>query len=189
MDNNELEEMREQLATLNEKLEKEPIVNDAMIETAVKERLNWFQKKSKYWIIAFAIYTLVEFIFLGFYWGVMNVCIAVAFAYIYKKSKEMDSIVFNVFEYINITRKMMKSIRIMKAALWIICGLIVLTDYISIYLNSDCLNTIECVVEYIRTTFLGVLIFILTYILIQCIIPEYDIKLEFMLKDLENIEK
>lgn len=45
MENNELEKMRAQLATLNEKLEKESIVSDKHISEATKKHISEMQRK------------------------------------------------------------------------------------------------------------------------------------------------
>ena len=45
MENNELEEMRAQLATLNEKLENESIVDERLVSEATKKHISELQRK------------------------------------------------------------------------------------------------------------------------------------------------
>jgi len=189
MENNELEEMREQLATLNEKIEKEPIVNDAMIENAVKERLNWFQKKSKRLIIIFAILTPVIFYIRAIYCGLMCLGCVIAFSFIYRKSKEMDMMTYNVAKYITTTKKMIKAIKILKRVLWILGGFIVLAVYLVIYLNHGHSNTVEIVARYAITTIIMIMALSFMYAIIQFFVPEFGVELDNMLKDLKKTEE
>lgn len=194
MENNELEEMREQLATLNEKIENEPIVNDEMIESAVKERLNWFQKKSKRLIIIFAILTPLLGYFIGLFFGIMCLECLMVFAYIYVNSKKMNEMTYNVAEYTYRTKKMVKAVGGLKRVFWITGAICLVLVYLVvflkyIYLETGEINTMGCVGAFASSTLVMIFLFAIVYVCIQLFLPEINIKLEFMLKDLENIEK
>ena len=57
MENNELEEMRAQLATLNEKLENESIVDEKHFSEATKKHLSELQRKLIGRIVIFGVLT------------------------------------------------------------------------------------------------------------------------------------
>lgn len=194
MENNELEEMREQLATLNEKIEKEPIVNDAMIENAVKERLNWLQKKSMRMIIIFAILTPLMGYFVGLLICFMCLECLMVFAYICANSKKMNDMTYNVAEYTCRTKKMVRAVGGLKRVFLITGGICLVLLYLVVFLNyiyseSGHFNVVGCVGELVISTLVMIVLFSIFYACIQFFLPEIKIKLEFMLKDLENIEK
>lgn len=65
MENNdkELEVMREQLATLNKKLEDQAIVNDKLMRNAMKNKMSWIKKLVWAEIIAVPFFILIFFSF------------------------------------------------------------------------------------------------------------------------------
>ena len=65
METNELEEMKAQLAVLNEKLETEPIVSEAMLSNATKKSVTRMQRKLLIRIIVAAVLAYFVYGFFG----------------------------------------------------------------------------------------------------------------------------
>ncbi|MBO7528497.1 MAG: hypothetical protein J6T37_01325, partial [Bacteroidales bacterium] len=69
MENNELDEMRAQLATLNEKLEKESIVSDKHISEATKKHISELQRKLIRRIIVLSVMSPIMARYVGLYFA------------------------------------------------------------------------------------------------------------------------
>ena len=112
MENNELEEMRAQLATLNEKLNTEAIVSDIMLGNATKKRVSTMHKKLLVRIITITILMpIIVFKFLGLYFLPWCLGIIILNLYIYLKSRKMNSRPMSIAEYATQVHKMIKTYR------------------------------------------------------------------------------
>jgi len=125
MENNELEEMRAQLAVLNEKLEAEAIVSDTLLSNATKKSVSQMRKKLLIRIIVAA--GLAYFVdgFLG-HWFLEWLLGAMALnIYVLLKTRKVVS------EPLNVTEHVAQMHRVIKLYRW---GRIILFIFFSLWL-------------------------------------------------------
>ena len=144
MENKELEEMRAQLAILNEKLENESIVDERLVSEATKKHISELQRKLIGRIViitlwaAFFYWKLELGIFLLWCVGLLLISI-----YTYLVVRQGNSVSMPVTEYARRLRKALKIYKIGNRFLWILTIILILAwaTYVLV-LNWDCLNLV-----------------------------------------------
>ena len=137
MENNELEEMRVQLATLNEKLENESIVDDRLFSEATKKHVSELQRKLIGRIIMFTLlaayfYWKLELgIFLLWCMGLLVISI-----YMYLVVRKGNSTSMPVTEYARRLRKALKIYKIGNRFLWILTICLILAWGVYVFVLS-----------------------------------------------------
>ena len=119
METNELEEMKAQLATLNEKLEGESIVDERHFSEATKQHLSELQRKLIRRIVLFGVLTPVLSYFLGLYFGLWCLGIIALSIYVYRMTRQNDSTSMTVAEYTQRIRKALKTYKKANKFMWI----------------------------------------------------------------------
>ena len=109
MENNELEEMRAQLATLNEKLENESIVDERLVNEATKKHISELQRKLIGRIVIFSVLAPFLYYFLGLYFGLWCLGIAILSIYVYRMTHKTISASMTMTEYDQRIRKALKT--------------------------------------------------------------------------------
>ena len=119
METNELEEMKAQLATLNEKLEGESIVDEKHFSEATKKHVSKLQRKLIGRIIVFGVLTPILSYFLGLYFGLWCLGIVVLSIYVYRMTSKTYSASMTVTEYTQRIRKALKTYKKANKFMWI----------------------------------------------------------------------
>ena len=135
MENNELEEMRVQLATLNEKLEGESIVDERHFSEATKKHLSELQQRLIGRIIIFAVLAPFLYYFLGLYFGLWCLGIVILSIYVYRITNKAYSVSMTVTEYTQRIRKALKTYKKANKIMWILSILLILAfgTYVLVY--------------------------------------------------------
>ena len=185
MENNELEEMRAQLATLNEKLEGESIVDERHFNEATKKHLSELQRKLIVRIIVITAWAVF------FYWklelGIFLLwCVGslVVSLYMYLVVRKGDSASMTMSEYAQRIRKAMKIYKRANRFLWILTILLILAwgTYVLI-LNWP--SNIETVLPiFFVCCFIALIMWVSYYISNVCVSPDVELMLEQVLEDL-----
>ena len=191
MENNELEEMRAQLATLNEKLEGESIVDERHFSEATKKHVSELQRKLIGRIIvitAWAVFFYWKFelgIFLLWCVGLLVVSI-----YMYLVVRKGNSASMPVTVY---ARRLSKALKIYKKAnklLWILSILLILAfgTYVLIYVLvfPGSANLGRALVVFIVCCIIALIMWVSYYISNVCVSPDVELMLEQVLEDLEK---
>ena len=184
METNELEEMKAQLAVLNEKLESEPIVSEAMLSNATKKSVTKMQRKLLIRIIVAAVLAYFVYGFFGCWFlewllGAMALNI-----YVDLRTRKINSKPMNVADNSKYTHRTLKIYK------W---GRIILFVFFSLWLvYVGILNLIHfgptekgfmilftCI---LFDTFLASFYYVIDEIFVK---PDVEITLEGVLKDLE----
>ena len=190
MENNELEEMRAQLATLNEKLENESIVDGKHFSEATKNHLSKLQRKLMGRIIMFTLLAAY------FYWklelGIFllwSLGLLVTSIYVYWVVRKGNSASMPITEYARRIRKALKIYKRVNMIMWVLTALLVLAwgTYVLI------LNCISNEVVPIATFgvfmvcfFVAFFMGIYYYITNVCVSPDVELMLEQVLEDLDK---
>ena len=120
MENNELEEMRAQLATLNEKLENESIVDERLVSEATKKHVSELQRKLIGRIVMFTVLAPLLYYFLGLYFGLWCLGIVILSIYVYRMTHKTISASMTVTEYAQRIRKALKTFKKTNRFMWIL---------------------------------------------------------------------
>lgn len=185
MENNELEEMRTQLATLNEKLEKESIVSDKHISEATKKHISEMQRKLLIRMIVVAV--LTPFICLWIGWYFLPWCLGVISLnlYIYLKTRRWNLESLNVADNSRRIHKMMKVYKRTRRLLMIFfcLSLIIVGLFVLIVTNAS----MKGVSAFSMCLYIDIIVVCLYYVIDKVfVIPDVEIVLEGILKDLEE---
>ncbi len=190
MENNELEEMRAQLATLNEKLENESIVDERLVSEATKKHLSELQRKLIGRIIMFTLlaayfYWKLELgIFLLWSLGILVISI-----YMYLVVRKGNSTSMPVTEYARRLRKALKIYKIGNRFMWILTIILILA-WGTYVLILNCISNevvpITAFGVFMVCFFIAFFMGIYYYITNVCISPDVELMLEEVLEDLEN---
>ena len=190
MENNELEEMRAQLATLNEKLENESIVDEKLVSEATKKHISKLQRKLIGRIIMFTLlaayfYWKLELgIFLLWSLGILVISI-----YMYLVVRKGNSTSMPVTEYARRLRKALKIYKIGNRFMWILTIILVLA-WGTYVLILNCISNevvpITAFGVFMVCFFIAFFMGIYYYITNVCISPDVELMLEEVLEDLEN---
>ena len=187
MENDELEIMRAQLATLNEKLEDESIVDERHFSEATKKHLSELQKKLIGRIIVITAWAVF------FYWklelGIFLLwCVGllVISIYMYWVVRKGNSTSTPMTEYAQRIRKALKIYKTGNRFLWILTILLILAwgAYVLV-LNWP--SNLEIVLPiFFVCCFIALIMWVYYYISIVCISPDVELMLEQVLEDLEK---
>ena len=189
MENNELEEMRAQLATLNKKLEGESIVDEKHFSEATKKHVSELQKKLIGRIIIFAVLAPFLYYFLGLYFGLWCLGIIALSIYVYRMTRKTYSTSMNVAEYTQRIRKALKTYKKANKFIWILSILFILAfgTYVLIYvLVSHSSNLGQAIVVFIVCCFIALFMWVCYYISNVCVSPDIELMLEQVLDDLDK---
>ena len=190
MENKELEEMRAQLATLNEKLENESIVDEKHFSEATKKHLSKLQRKLMVSIIiytawaAYCYWKLELGLFLLFCMG--NLILSI---YLYRVARKGSSASMPMTEYARQIRKALKIYKRVNMLIWVLTALLILA-WGTYVLILNCISkevvSIAAFGVFIVCFFIAFFMGITYYIGYMCISPDVEIMLEQVLEDLEK---
>ena len=187
MENNELEEMRAQLATLNEKLEHENIVDEKHFSEATKNHLSKLQRKLIGNIIiytawaAYCYWKLELGIFLFFCLG--NLILSI---YLYRVARKGSSASMPMAEYARRIRMALKIYKRVNMLMWVLTALLILAwgAYVLI-LNWP--SNLEIVLPiFFVCCFIALFMWVSYYIGYVCVSPDVELMLEQVLEDLDK---
>ena len=187
MENNELEEMRAQLATLNEKLENESIVDEKHFSEATKNHLSKLQRKLIGNIIiytawaAYCYWKLELGIFLFFCLG--NLILSI---YLYRVARKGSSASMPMAEYARRIRMALKIYKRVNRLMWVLTALLILAwgAYVLI-LNWP--SNLEIVLPiFFVCCFIALFMWVSYYIGYVCVSPDVELMLEQVLEDLDK---
>ncbi|MCR5660125.1 MAG: D52 family tumor protein [Bacteroidales bacterium] len=187
MENNELEEMRAQLATLNEKLEGESIVDERHFSEATKKHLSELQRKLIRRIVLFGVLAPFLYYFLGLYFGLWCLGIVILSIYVYLMTGKAYSVSMTVTEYTQRIRKALKTYKKANKIMWILSILLILAfgTYVLVYvLVSHSSNLGQALVVFIVCCFIALAMWVCYYISNVCVSPDVELMLEQVLEDL-----
>ena len=189
MENNELEEMRAQLATLNKKLENESIVDEKLANEATKKHVSELQRKLIGRIVLISAWAVF------FYWklelGIFLLwCVGllVISIYTYLVVRQGNSVSMPVTEYVRRLRKALKIYKKGNRFLWILTILLIMAwgAYVLV-LNWP--SNLEQVFTVFFVCFMIALILLVAYFISNVYVsPEVELMLEQVLEALEKDE-
>lgn len=187
MENNELEEMKAQLATLNEKLENENIVDEKLLGEATKKHLSELQRKLIGRIIMFTV--LVVF----FYWklelGIFllwSLGLLVTSIYVYWVVRKGNSASMPVSQYARRLRNALKIYKIGNRFLWISTILLILAWGIYVLILNWPSNLETVFVIFFVCCLIALIMWVTYYISNVCVSPDVELMLEQVLVDLDK---
>ncbi len=185
MENNELEEMRAQLATLNEKLENESIVDERLVSEATKKHLSELQRKLIGRIVLFGVLAPFLSYFLGLYFGLWCLGIVVLSIYVYLMTHKTISASMNVTEYVQRIRKALKTFKKANKFLWVfsISFLVLFAIVLAIYLaiHNELARGLGV---FFVSLFIAIIMWVSYYISNVYVSPDVELMLEQVLEDL-----
>ena len=192
MENDELEEMKVQLATLNEKLEGESIVDERHFNEATKKHVSKLQRKLIGRIIVFGVLTPILSYFLGLYFGLWCLGIIALSIYVYRMTGKAYSVSMTVTEYAQKIRKALKTYKKANNIMWVFSILLILAfgTYVLVYvLVSHSSNLGQALVVFIVCCFIALAMWVCYYISNVCVSPDVELMLEQVLEDLSKVEQ
>ena len=186
MENNELEEMRAQLATLNEKLEKESIVSDKLISEATKKHISELQRKLIRRIIVLSVLSPIMARYVGLYFALWCLVVIILNIYVYRVVNKGNYASASVTEYTQSVRKALKTFKRINRFMWFFS--ISLTMLLGIVMFIGNLQTIPrlAYISIMVCSFFSFILWIAYYISNVMISPDVELMLEIILKDLEE---
>ena len=186
MENDELEVMRAQLATLNEKLEGESIVDEKHFSEATKKHLSELQRKLIGRIIIFAVLTPFLYYFLGLYFGLWCLGIVILSIYVYRTTNKAYSVSMTVSEYARRIRKALKIYKKGNRFLWILTILLILAWGIYLLILNWPSNLEIVLPIFFVCCFIALFMWVFYYIGNVCVSPDVELMLEQVLEDFEK---
>ena len=185
MENKELEEMKAQLATLNEKLENESIVDEKLLGEATKKHLSELQRKLIGRIVLISAWAVFFYwrLELGIFllWCVGLLAISI---YMYLVVRQGNSASMPVTEYARRLRKALKIYKIGNRFLWILTIILILA-WATHVLVLNWPSNLEQVFTVFFVCFIIALILLVAYFIRNVYVsPEVELKLEMVLEDL-----
>jgi len=186
-----LEEMRAQLATLNEKLEDESIVDERHFNEATKKHLSELQRKLIGRIIVFSVLTPIVSYFLGLYFGLWCLGIIVLSVYVYRMTRQTYSTSMTVAEYTQRVRKALKTYKKSNKFMWFFSIAFIMLFSIlvatSLSISHWSSKGIEGVLGAVIVCFyISITLGVSYYISNVCISPNVELMLEQVLEDLDK---
>ena len=190
MENNELEEMRAQLATLNEKLENESIVDERLVSEATKKHISELQRKLIGRIVLFGVLAPFLSYFLGLYFGLWCLGIVILSIYVYQMTGKTYSISMSVTEYTQRIRKALKTYKKANKFLWIfsISFLMLFAIIIAIMLVIQN-EMVRGLGVFFVSLIIAIIMWVSYYISNVYVSPDVELMLEQVLEDLEKEEQ
>ena len=187
MENNELEEMRAQLATLNEKLESESIVNERHFSEATKKHVSELQRKLIGRIILISAWAVF------FYWklelGIFLLwCVGllVISIYMYLVVRQGNSASMPVTEYARRLRNALKIYKKGNRFLWILTILLILAWGTYVLVLNWPSNLEQVFTVFFVCSMIALILLVAYFIKNVYVSPEVELKLEMVLEDLEK---
>jgi hypothetical protein len=187
MENNELEEMRAQLATLNEKLENENIVDERLVSEATKKHISELQRKLIGRIVIITLWAAY------FYWRLelgifLLLCVGLLIIsiYMYCVVRHGNSASLPVTEYARRLRKALKIYKKGNGFMWFLSIVLILAwgTYVLV-LNWP--SNLEQAFIVLFVCFLIALLLLVAYFIKNVYVsPDVELKLEMVLEDLEK---
>ena len=184
-----MEEMKAQLATLNEKLDGESIVDEMHFSEATKKHVSKLQRKLIGRIIIFGVLTPILSYFLGLYFGLWCLGIIALSIYVYRITRKTYSTSMTVAEYTQRIRKALKTYKKANKFMWILSILFILAfgTYVLIYvLISHSSNLGQAIVVFIVCCFIALFMWVCYYISNVCVSPDVELMIEDVLIDLDE---
>ena len=185
MVNNELEEMRAQLATLNGKLDNESIVDERLVSEATKKHVSELQRKLIGRIVIITLWAAY------FYWRLelgifLLLCVGLLIIsiYMYCVVRHGNSASLPVTEYARQLRKALKIYKIGNRLMWILTIILILAwgTYVLV-LNWP--SNLEQAFIVLFVCFLIALLLLVAYFISNVYVtPDVELKLEKVLEDL-----
>ena len=185
MENNELEEMRAQLATLNEKLDNESIVDERLVNEATKKHVSELQRKLIGRIVIITLWAAY------FYWRLelgifLLLCVGLLIIsiYMYCVVRHGNSASLPVTEYARQLRKALKIYKTGNRLMWILTIILILAwgTYVLV-LNWP--SNLEQAFIVLFVCFLIALLLLVAYFISNVYVtPDVELKLEKVLEDL-----
>ena len=185
MENNELEEMRAQLATLNEKLEKESIVSDKHISEATKKHISEMQRKLIIRMIVVAVLTPFICGSLGLYFLPWCLGVISLNLYIYLKTRKWDLESLNVADCSKLIHNMMRLYKRMRKMLMIFfCLFLIIVGLLVLIVTGA---STQGVSKFLMCLYFDIFVICIYYIIDKYFVkPDIELVLEGILKDLEE---
>ena len=187
MENYELEEMREQLARLNEKLENENIVDERLVSEATKKHLSELQRKLIGRIVLITAWAVF------FYWklelGIFLLwCVGllVISIYMYLVVRKGNSASMPVMEYARRLRKALQIYKIGNRFLWILTILLILAWATYVLVLNWPSNLEQVFTVFFVCSMIALILLVAYFIKNVYVSPEVELKLEMVLEDLEK---
>ena len=187
MENYELEEMKAQLATLNEKLESESIVNERHFSEATKKHFSELQRKLIGRIVLISAWAVF------FYWklelGIFLLWCAgllVISIYMYLVVRQGNSASMPVTEYARRLRKALKIYKIGNRFLWILTILLILAWATYVLVLNWPSNLEQVLTVFFVCSMIALILLVAYFIKNVYVSPEVELKLEMVLEDLEK---
>ena len=187
MENKELEEMRAQLATLNEKLENESIVDERLVSEATKKHISELQRKLIGRIVIITLWAAY------FYWRLelgifLLLCVGLLIIsiYMYCVVRHGNSASLPVTEYARHLRKALKIYKKGNGFMWFLSIVLILAwgTYVLV-LNWP--SNLEQAFIVLFVCFLIALLLLVAYFISNVYVtPDVELKLEMVLEDLEK---
>lgn len=191
MENNDLEEMKAQLATLNEKLENESIVDERLVSEATKKHLSELQRKLIVRIVIFSV--LLPFIsyFAGLYFGLWCLGVIILNIYVFRVVRKEETTSVSVTEYAQQIRKALKTYKKANKFMWIfsISFITLFSILVATTLSIDAWSSrgIEGVLGAFFMCFIIIIVLLVTYFISNVYAThEVELMLEVVLEDLEK---
>ena len=187
MENKELEEMRAQLAILNEKLENESIVDERLVSEATKKHISELQRKLIGRIVLFGVLAPFLSYFLGLYFGLWCLGIVILSIYVYQMTGKTYSISMSVTEYTQRIRKALKTYKKANKFLWIfsISFLMLFAIIIAIMLVIQN-EMVRGLGVFFVSLIIAIIMWVSYYISNVYVSPDVELILEMVLEDLEK---
>ena len=187
MENNELEEMRAQLATLNGKLDNESIVDERLVNEATKKHVSELQRNLIGRIVIITLWAAY------FYWRLelgifLLLCVGLLIIsiYMYCVVRHGNSASLPLTEYARQLRKALKIYKTGNRLMWILTIILILAwgTYVLV-LNWS--SNLEQAFIVLFVCFLIALLLLVAYFISNVYVtPDVELKLEMVLEDLEN---
>ena len=185
MENDELEEMRAQLATLNEKLENESIVDEKHFNEATKKHLSELQRKLIVRIIMITAWAVF------FYWKLelgifLILCLGLLFIsiYLYWVVRKSNSAPMPLTEYARHIRKAFTIYKKANMFMWILSILLILAWGIYVFVLNWPSNLVQAFLVFFVCCMLALAMWVSYYISNVCVSPDVELMLEQVLEDL-----
>lgn len=185
METNELEEMKAQLATLNEKLEAEAIVSDTMLSNVTKKSVSQMQRKLLVRIIIAAVLAYFVYGFFGLWFLEWLLGTMVLNVYVLLKTRKTLSKPLDVAEYTKQTHRVIKIYRWGRLVLFVFFSLwlvyVGILNLVHFWPTSKGLGIFcGCIIGDIA---LASFYYVIDEVFVK---PDVEITLEGVLKNLES---
>ena len=193
MENNELKEMRAQLATLNEKLENESIIDERLVSEATKKHLSELQRKLILRIVIFSVLLPFISIYVGIYFGLWCLGVIILNIYVFRVVRKEETVLVSVTEYAQQIRKALKTYKKANKFMWIFSISFLLLFAIlvatSLTINGWTSRGIEGALGAFFICFIIGLVLLVAYFISNVYVsPEVELMLEQVLEALEKDE-